>query len=157
MGDALKNAEPMLYDLDFHAWTQDQAAKLRARAGFDNRGDIDWENAAEEIESLGRSERREIESRVVIVLLGLLKWRFQEAHRSRSWKSSIIEQRRMVRRLLAENPSLANVPEIALGASYDLARLKASAETGLALKTFPVSSPFTAAQTLDDDFYPDGE
>jgi hypothetical protein len=157
MGEALKRHEPSLYETDFYAWTQDQGAKLRARAGFDNRGDIDWENAAEEIESMGRRERREIASRLSLVLVHLLKWQFQPTHRSRSWRGTIKEQRRMLQQLLDDNPSLASLPADILVEEYSAAVAKASGETGFAQSTFPATCPFHVPDILNHDFLPEDE
>ena len=77
------------YDDDFFAWTQEQARLLRDG----ELADIDVENLAEEIESMGRSVRRELRNRLALLIMHLLKWRFQPAFRSRSWSSTIIEQR----------------------------------------------------------------
>ena len=77
--------EDSLYERDFYAWTQDQAVKLRARA----HNDIDWENVAEEIESVGRSDKKEIRRRLGVLVQHLLKWQFQPEMRSHSWQSTI--------------------------------------------------------------------
>ena len=157
MAEPLKHPEPSLYDRDFYAWTQDQAAKLRARGMSDNEGAIDWENAAEEIESLGRSEKRALESRLAVLLLHLLKWRRQPAHRSGSWKGSIAEQRRRLGRLLTENPSLHAHPGEVLASAYATALTDAVAQTGLDRRSFPATCPFTIEETLDLDFHPEAD
>ncbi|WP_082529372.1 DUF29 domain-containing protein [Aurantimonas sp. Leaf443] len=144
-----------LYETDFYAWTQDQGARLRARAGFDNRGDIDWENAAEEIESLGRSEKREIENRLAILVLHLLKWRYQPTRRSRSWQATIIEQRRRIAREVLASPSLAAYPAAVLAEEYDFVRRKAAVETRQPETLFPPRCPFTIEEILDPAFYPE--
>jgi hypothetical protein len=153
MSQALK--QQSLYTSDFFAWTQDQAAKLRARGGFDNRGDIDWENAAEEIEGLGDSVRSEIESRVAVLVLHLLKWRYQADHRSSSWKGTIVEQRGRIARRLKRNPSLRQYPAEVLHEEYESARLLAAGETGLSEDTFPSECPFSIEDVLDLNFYPE--
>ncbi|WP_185983871.1 DUF29 domain-containing protein [Aureimonas mangrovi] len=151
MAEALKQPPSDLYERDFYAWTQDQAAKLRARA----HNSVDWENAAEEIESLGRSERGEIRSRLLVTLVHLLKWRFQPAHRSASWKATLAEQRSRLADVLEESPSLRSFPETALEREYRTARLKASGETDLPEDVFPAECPFMIDEILDPDFYPD--
>ena len=153
----LKKSEPSLYDTDFYAWTQDQSAKFRARAGFDNRGDIDWENAAEEIESMGRRERREIASRLNLVLTHLLKWRFQPTHRSKSWRGTIREQRRMLHKVLDDSPSLASFPAEIVAEEYAAAVLVASGETGLEPDVFPATCPFLIDDVLNPEFLPEDE
>ena len=157
MSAPLKKPGPSLYEADFYAWTQDQAAKLRARAVFDNRGDIDWENAAEEIDSMGRRERREIASRLTLLLMHLLKWRFQPAHRSRSWSATIREQRRMLQRILDDSPSLASFPAEILAEEYAAAVSGASSETGFAPSMFPATCPFSLGDILRPEFFPEEE
>ncbi|WP_062015558.1 DUF29 domain-containing protein [Aureimonas sp. AU4] len=147
--------EPTLYERDFFAWTQDQAARLRARAAFDNRGDIDWENAAEEIEDLGSSQRNEIESRLAVLLMHLLTWRFQPAERSNSGRATIAEQRLRLARRLRQNPRLRSYPGDILAEEYPLAKLRAVAETGLVPDAFPDACPFTIEDILDPDFLPE--
>ena len=84
MGKLADPTEDSLYERDFYAWTQDQAEKLRGRA----HNDIDWENVAEEIESVGRSQKKEIRSRLAVLMQHLLKWHFQPERRSHSWQST---------------------------------------------------------------------
>ncbi|BAC91519.1 DUF29 domain-containing protein, partial [Gloeobacter violaceus] len=90
------------YRSDFHAWTVEQAAALKARQ-WDR---LDIENLAEEIEALGRAERRELESRLAVLIAHLLKWQFQSERRSNSWQATIDEQRDQIARLLTSQPSL---------------------------------------------------
>ena len=153
----LKKSAPSLYDSDFYAWTQEQGEKLRARAAFDHRGDLDWDNLAEEIEGVGRSERREIASRLTLIMTHLLKWRFQPMHRSRSWSGTIREQRRMLRRVLDDSPSLASFPAEILAEEYAAAVAQASDETGLSPDVFPATCPFAIDDILTPDFLPEAE
>lgn len=90
------------YDADFHAWTQDQATLLRSG----RLAEIDGEHIAEEIETLGRGERRELVNRLSVLLLHLLKWSFQPERRGKSSELTIKEQRRQLARHLRDNPSL---------------------------------------------------
>ena len=85
--DDLKTKPAPSHEGDFYAWSQDQGRRLREVRP----NSIDWENVAEEIESLGRSEKRSIESNLGVVLLHLLKWQFQPGGRSNSWRASLIE------------------------------------------------------------------
>jgi len=96
-----------LYERDFYAWTQEQAALLRS--GQLER--LDRVHLAEEIEALGRQERRELVNRLGILLGHLLKWQFQPHLRGKSWRATLSEQRRQIQRLLKESPSLK--PELA--------------------------------------------
>jgi hypothetical protein len=136
------------YDEDFALWSAEQAALLRA-----SRLDaLDRENLAEEIESLGRSEKREIESRLNVAMVHLLKWKFQTEKRKTGWKASILEARRQLSRTLRESPSLKAYPAAVLDEEYEIARLKASDETGLSEDVFPAACPFTIDEILDTDF-----
>lgn len=138
------------YDEDFYAWSQDQAKKLRDR----RHNEVDWENVAEEIESLGRSQRREIRSRLLILLLHLLKWEFQPDQRKRGWQASIVEAREELASELDDSPSLRDYPGQAIARQYEVARIKAAAETGLPRDAFPATSPYTIEQVLDPHFLP---
>jgi hypothetical protein len=138
------------YEDDLFAWTQEQAALLRARAA----DDLDWENLAEEIESMGRRDRRELESRLAVVLLHLLKWQAQPALRSKSWRSTLRTQRREIRRLLKESPSLRReVPDL-MAEAYDDAVEDAVEETELPAKTFPKTCPYETDEVLGEDYLP---
>jgi hypothetical protein len=139
-----------LYDSDFYAWANTQAALLRA--GKLDQADI--ENIAEEIESMGRSEKRELVSRLSVLLLHLLKWQYQPARRGASWEVTIGNQRRALIRHLRDNPSLKpKIPE-AVDDAYIDARASAYAETGLGLATFPPVCPWPFEQFMDENFWP---
>ena len=146
------NAE--LYEQDFFAWTQATAALIRAGKWQA----VDTESVAEEVESLGRSERNALESRLENLVLHLLKWRYQPDKRVRgsSWLRTIIEQRRRLSRLLNQSPSLRPTVPTVLAESYPYVRKRASLETRPLLTTFPETCPWTAEQVLDDDFWPEG-
>src|SRR5437870_9298225 len=90
------------YEQDFYAWTVEQSRLLRSG----ELSAIDVANIAEEIESMGRSDRRELKSRCVLLVMHLLKWRRQPAARSRSWSATIDEQRLQIEGVLSESPSL---------------------------------------------------
>ena len=139
------------YEADFHAWTKDQAARLRDLRP----NSIDWENVAEEIESLGRSEKREIESRMGVLLVHLLKWAHQPERRKLGWRATITEQRRKLARAVEESPSLGAYPETVLADEYEVARARAADETDLPEETFPVTCPFTIEEVLDPGFWPE--
>jgi hypothetical protein len=139
------------YEADYFAWTQEQAARLREVRP----NSLDWENIAEEIESLGRSDKRAIESRVHVLLVHLLKWWAQPGQRKGGWRSTIQEQRRRIGRETKDCPSLADYPGSVLIEEYEAARLTAIDETGLFDQSFPETCPFTIAQILDPDFWPE--
>ncbi len=140
------------YQEDFYAWTVEQARLLRS-GEFSQ---LDVENIVEELESMGRSDKREIESRLTVLLAHLLKWQVQIGFRSRSWSATIREQRDRVRDLLSESPSLRPVASSVRPALYARARRMAADETGLSETAFPVDCPFAADQVLAEDFLPEG-
>ena len=140
-----------LYGMDFAAWIEQQAELLRA-------GDVaalDLENLAEEIEGLGNNERRELASRIEVLLMHLLKWKIQVDHRSRSWRSTILEQRSRIELVIEDSPSLRRQVPSAIAKRYALARRRAIDDTGLLRDCFPDECPFTAGQVLDPDFLPE--
>ena len=137
------------YEHDLYAWTQTQGAALRRRAA----NEIDWDNLAEEIETSGRSDRREIRSRLEVLLIHLLKWRFQPELRCGSRQASIEEARHRIAILIADSPSLAGYPAECLPAAYPYARARALRETGAL--NLPDACPWTAALVLDDGWAPD--
>jgi hypothetical protein len=140
-----------LYDQDFYAWATEQAALLRA--GRLEQADV--ANIAEEIESMGRSEKRELVNRLTVLFLHLLKWQFQPGLRGNSWRLSIEEQRYRLADHLADNPSLLSVLEEASRNAYRLALLAAERETGLAAETFPAACPYPFDKAVDPDFWPE--
>jgi len=147
------NAE--LYEQDFYAWTQTTAALIRAGKWYD----LDRDALAEEIESLGKRDWRELASRIAVLLRHLLKWRYQpeRRQRGRSWRSTIWEQRSRLRRLLHQSPSLAPLVSQTIQEEYAEACQRAREETGLPLTTFPTACPWTAEQVLDTDFWPEAD
>jgi hypothetical protein len=129
---------PVDYSRDFYQWTQETAQALRERR-FD---DVDLEAAAEEIESLGRSDRRELGNRLAQLMMHLLKCQAQVERRTRSWKSSIQVQRDDIAELLEDSPSLrAQMPEL-IRRAYKKAVQMAIRDTGLPASTFPARCPF---------------
>lgn len=139
------------YNQDFYGWTQEQAALLRAG----RLTDLDVENLIEEIETMGRSEKRELESRLTILMLHLLKWQYQEARRGRSWQLSIDEQRIQFQKTLKENPGLKPLLEQIISDAYELAVLQASRETKISKGIFPAECPWTLDQLSDKNYFPD--
>lgn len=136
-----------LYDSDYFAWTESTAARVRERR-FD---EVDAELLAEEIEDLGRSVRRALESRVAVLLAHLLKWQHQPGQRSRSWNATIREQQRQINKLLAENPSLRAWIEGNIEDVYQSAVLRAVSETGLPDEVFPAKCPISLEEALAAD------
>ncbi len=139
-----------LYDRDFYAWANEQAALLRD--GKLSQADI--EHVAQEIESMGRTEKRELVSRLTVLLLHLLKWRYQPLERAGSWESSIKVQRGLLADHLDDNPSLRPLAPTALLRAYQLAVLEAVGETSLPESAFPHECPWTFDQAMNADFWP---
>ena len=140
------------YEQDFVGWLNTQAELLKT--GKVN--ELDIKNLVEEIEAMGRSEKRELESRMIILVMHLLKWTFQPNYQSRSWANTINEQRRRIGRVIKDSPSLKNslndtewFNEIWQSALY-----QAVSETGLDIKIFPEQPIWTTQQILVDDFFP---
>lgn len=150
MGKALEKPQDSLYERDFYAWLNDQAAKLRARS----HDDIDWDNLSEEIESVGRSQKKEIRSRLELLIHHLLKWQFQPGRRSESWRITIGEQRTFIPGIIEDSPSLASYPAEIFEKAYSAGRRKAIEETGLSANVFPSRPPFSVSEALDDRYLP---
>jgi hypothetical protein len=134
------------YDTDFYAWTQETAQAIREQRW----SDLDTENLLEEIESMGKSERRGIESRLEILLSHLLKRQYQADKYTRSWDMTIKEQRLKVSQLFEENPSLRARAEELIQRAYRVARVRASRESRLAEDAFPVTCPWGHEQVLEE-------
>lgn len=140
-----------LYEQDFHAWTLEQAAKLKAG----RLAELDIAHITEELESMGATECHEAINRLTVLLMHLLKWQFQPSHRGRNWRLTIAIQRRDVQQVLRQNPSLKARLDEFLNDAYPSAVLRAAKETRLDVEEFPEESPFTVAQALDEEFWPE--
>jgi hypothetical protein len=139
------------YDQDVIAWANEQARLLRT-GQFDR---LDIEHLADEIEDVGKSEQRELASRMAVLLAHLLKWQFQPARRSRSWDATIRVQRDGIARRLQRTPSLRQSlddPDWWRDA-WDDALARAIEETGLS--DFPDQCPWRVAEILDPNWKPD--
>jgi hypothetical protein len=139
------------YEQDFYSWTQEQAELLK-KGRF---SELDIDNLIEEVETMGRSEKRELESRLTILLLHFLKWKYQEVRRGGSWQLSIDEQRFQFCKTFNENPGLKPALDEIIKNAYKLAVIKAARETKISKAVFPEYCPWTVAQFIDDGFYPD--
>ena len=153
MNKIFRKSQLTPYEADYAQWCAEQGALLREG----RLSDLDRENLAEEIESLGRSDKREIRSRVGVILLHLLKWEFQPQERKPGWLLTLDEQRNRARELVEESPSLKRVPGEAIVQEYPLARRKAAVETGLPLSEFPKECPYSVEKLLSLDFLPGPE
>lgn len=139
-----------LYELDFCAWTAQQAKLLQEEKW----SYLDIPNLVEEIESLGRQERRELKNRLGVLLGHLLKWQFQPENRSKSWFLTIKEQRNQVLDLIDESPSLKPYLPEALVKGYRDGLILAIRETALNDNDFPSDCPYSSKQVLDTKFLP---
>jgi len=140
------------YESDVVAWANEQAAFIRA-GRFDM---LDLEHIADEIEDVGKSELRELESRMAVLLAHLLKWQYQPTHRGSSWECTIDDQRTMISRRLTRTPSLKpylRAEEFWQEAWADGRRI-AESETGI-LNRFPKSCPWPFEQVMNSDFLPE--
>ena len=137
------------YDVDVLAWSERQAALLRRRAA----NEIDWDNIAEEIEAVGRSQKHEVRSRLARLCQHLLKWAYQPELRSRSWRTTIATQRHDLELLLEDSPSLVPFVAVALPRAYQMGRVWAEQETGV-INLPSETCPWTAEEVLAGDFYP---
>ena len=143
------------YDHDFYTWTQEQAAALRAKA-WDT---LDLENLAEEIESLGKRDRRGVQSHLVVLLQHLLKWTFQASERpqrGKSWRRSIHNARLAIDQIVADSPSLRRQLPDFVAWAYPHATRRAADDTGLPLSSLPETCPWSLAALQNEDFLPEG-
>jgi len=139
------------YEQDFARWSAEQAALIRA-----GRLDcVDLAHVAEEIEGLARSDKYQILHRLDVLLAHLLKWTYQPAGRTNSWRATVIEQKARVLDLTNDSPSLRPYPETVLARAYVVGRYEAIRETGLPETDFPETCPWSIEQVLDPDFLPD--
>ena len=139
-----------LYDRDFFEWTSQVARLLRERRF----AEVDVEHLAEEIEDVGKRDKRGVEGHLRIVLLHLLKWQAQPQKRSRSWKASIRTHRISLTKLFRDSPSLKRHDREVLAEVYAEAVAVAMDETGLPRECFPAECPYTFEQIMKFDFLP---
>ena len=147
-----------LYDVDFYRWTQEQAALLRQVPGERINLPIDWNHAAEEIEDMGRSDLRAVNSRVGVILEHLLKLEHSPAGDPRDgWTETVARCRGDVSRILEDSPSLRRkLPERWLK-EYALARrsaVRGLARDGIGAEEIPADPPYVVDQVLDPDWWP---
>jgi transcriptional regulator of aromatic amino acid metabolism len=140
-----------LYDQDFSLWLETTANLLKNR----QLDQIDYDNLIEEIEAMGRSEKAAIESNLRILLMHLLKWKYQPQKRTNSWKFSIIENSLRINKAFRDSPSLRRYFNEVFEEAYQDARLLASGETGLQKETFPQICPFKREDILNPEYLPD--
>lgn len=142
-----------LYDTDTALWAEEQAELLRRRAVLANSDELDWLHLAEEIEGVVASEKREVRSRLALIIQHLLKWQYQPALRSRSWETTLYVQRRDLLVVLTDSPSLRPFAASVLVDAFVHGRHDAEQETGS--HHLPADCPWTLDQVLDQAFLPD--
>lgn len=139
------------YEIDYARWILEQVEQLRKGAT----GELDLIHIAEELEDLGRSDRRALASHLRNLMLHLLKWQLQPEMRSDSWLASINDARSEIYELLMENPSLRGELEPQIARQYERARMSAATETGLPLTRFPKACPYGREQLIDPEYFPE--
>jgi len=139
-----------LYETDFYAWTQRQSELLL----LEEFTEVDWQHIAEEIRSLGNRDKRQVKNRLIVLMMHLLKSQYQPERSTPSWRKTMLEQRQRLHFVLEDSPSLRAQLNEFIALAYPYAVKHAVLETGLSLKTFPLTCPYTAAQLLDETFLP---
>jgi len=139
-----------LYDRDFAEWTAHNAKLIRQRR-FD---EADLEHIAEEIEDMGKRDRREVSNRLKALIAHLLKWTAQPERRDRSWSGTIDEQRSELDEIFEQSPSLRRYAEQDMQRIYGKALKLAARATGFAAPLFPAHCPNAIDQLLDLDYLP---
>lgn len=139
-----------LYKQDYVLWLEKTAQLLRER----QLSQLDLPNLLEEIEDMGRSENRAVESNLEVLLIHLLKYQYQPQNRSNSWRYTIFEHRDRLQKAFRDSPSLKSYFEQIYPDCYATARIKAAIETELSIETFPLESPFSVAAIQNPDYLP---
>jgi hypothetical protein len=143
-----------LYEQDFYQWIETTAALLKQR----NFQEVDWVNLIEEIESMGRSEKKELQSRLIILIEHLLKlqyWEAEKVNHARGWRITIVEQRNQIELSLEASPSLKLILEDLFLDCYQKARKVVLKKYQLSSNMFPVDPPFTLDKVLNSDYFPE--
>jgi hypothetical protein len=143
-----------LYDGDYYAWIQEQVSALRQR----RIEDVDWDNVAEEVEDLGKSERRSIQSQLETIIEHLLELAYTRGatriRNARLWKGSANVARMKLTQLLEESPSLRTKLEELFAKAYRTGRIRALSTSKLPDESIPALAPWPLSQVMNDDFMP---
>ncbi len=140
------------YDQDFYAWITRNVELLRSG----HLSEVDAKHIAEELESMGKRDLRQLRSRLQVLTMHLLKWQYQRDLQSKSWLTTIDHQRDEIEALLLDSPSLRTAMEDALAMIYPKAARDACRETGLPEAAFPATCPYRLDEIVDPNFLPDG-
>ncbi len=138
------------YQIDFNTWT-DQTAQLLREGRW---AEIDTEHLIEEIEDLGKRDRRAVTSQLIRLLLHLLKWQYQLERRSDSWLDSITDARVQIELAFEDSPSLRSYLMQQIETSYARACRQAAQQTGMDISTFPTDCPYKLTDVLDENWLP---
>ncbi|MCL1474580.1 DUF29 domain-containing protein [Argonema antarcticum] len=147
---SMTDAITSLYEEDFYLWLQTNINLLKE----EKFAEIDLENLLEELESMGKSDKNALKSNLRVLLMHLLKYKYQPEKRTNSWRYTIIEHRQRLRDTFKTSPSLYGFFEEIFNESYQDARELAAGETGLSINIFPPESPFTVEEVLNPNFLP---
>jgi hypothetical protein len=140
-----------MYERDYYGWIQHNVNAIREG----RLEDVDWVNVAEELEDMGKSERRALRSQLARLLAHLLKWSYQPERRrssENSWRATIEHARDSTRELVEENPSAKPELHEFLRAAYRDALAQVVGETNLPKKNFPAACPWSLDQVFDEKF-----
>ncbi|MBK1987034.1 DUF29 domain-containing protein [Sphaerospermopsis aphanizomenoides BCCUSP55] len=142
-----------LYDQDFYLWIQTTVQQLKER----DLEQLDIENLIEEIDSMGRREKKELKTRLVVLIEHLLKlqyWTEEKDYNARGWRNTVVEQRRQIAYTLADSPSLKAILNDVFLDCYQDARKDTINKYQLSSNLFPEEPPFSVTEVLDADFIP---
>lgn len=146
-----ESSDLTLYDQDYYLWIEKTVEQLRQN----QLQEIDIQNLIEELESMGRNEKRSVQSNLTILLMHLLKYKYQPNKRSQSWRSTIVEHRRRLLSLFKDSPSLKRYSQEIFAECYQDACQDAATETQLQVSIFPDESPFSLDDVLRVDYLAD--
>ncbi|MCI4625037.1 MAG: DUF29 domain-containing protein [Candidatus Magnetoovum sp. WYHC-5] len=149
--DSDKATGQSLYERDFYQWAIHNVNLIR-QGRFT---EIDLENVAEELEDMGRNKKNEIASRLLVLIIHLLKWQYEPQMRSTSWASTINTQRAEIERVLEDSPSLKYNIEVVIEKEFKRAKSGFERETSISKKILPEICPYTFEQLSDYDFWPE--
>jgi hypothetical protein len=147
----LAAGSPEDYEADFFEWTQSTADLIRQG----RLAEVDWEHVAEEIADMGLRDRREVRSRLIVLISHLLKWQYQPELRGKSWRATIVEQRTQLELVVEDSPSLRSIAREDLSKLFPKSVDLVAEETGIDPRRFPAVCPFAPEQILDPGFFPE--
>ena len=142
-----------LYEQDFYLWIQ-ETVELLKKGQLEQ---LDIENLIEEVDSMGKSQRKELKTRLIVLIEHLLKlqyWTTEKDYNARGWRNTIVEQRRQIAYTLVDSPSLKAIINDMFLDCYQDARNDTLRKYQLPLTLFPQESPFSLLEVLDPDFIP---